>query len=87
MPRLEMPSLDNSVNDSVTQSARLPRLFLMYENCFCCASALRRVKLVQCPLCCKDTLSSLLLSGDEKYSYSYDEKRGVELAFASASKA
>jgi hypothetical protein len=87
-PRLEMPSLDRSMNNSETQSTvSLPRLFLMCESCFWCASALRHIELVQCPLCNKETLSSLPLSKDEKYSYSYNEKRGVELAFASAAKA
>jgi hypothetical protein len=66
-----------------TSPISLIRTFIMCDSCFWCASGLRKVELTNCPVCNKETLSSLPVARNEKYSYSYSEKRGVEVTFSS----
>jgi hypothetical protein len=60
------------------------RLFVICDDCFWVASALnaRYSDPVACPACGKP-LSSLPISNDERYTYSYNLTRGVELDFYS----
>jgi hypothetical protein len=60
------------------------RLFVICDDCFWVASALsqRYFDPVTCPVCGK-SLSSLPISNDERYTFSYNLTRGVELDFYS----
>lgn len=60
------------------------RLFIICDDCFWVASALnaRYFDPVTCPVCGKP-LSSLPISNDERYTFSYNLIRGVELEFYS----
>jgi hypothetical protein len=74
---LEIQDVDSSVN--------LPRQFLICDFCFWAASAIstRRHDIVTCPQC--DAVVSRLPLGDkETFTFNYDERRGVELDFATA---
>jgi hypothetical protein len=61
-----------------------PRLFIMCDDCFWCASAIeiRSFDPDVCPLCEKP-LASLPISFDEAYRYIRTERRGIELEFLS----
>ncbi|HEY8140830.1 MAG TPA: hypothetical protein VIE86_07080 [Nitrososphaera sp.] len=65
-------------------SQRPSRRFLICDFCFWCASAIRnrRYDIVSCPQC-RRTISGMPLSDTETFTFSYDKKRGVEVAFAS----
>jgi len=60
------------------------RLFVICDDCFWIASALsaRYSDPVTCPTCGRP-LSSLPISIDERYTYSHNQTRGVELEFYS----
>jgi hypothetical protein len=63
------------------------RVFLICDDCFWCASALksRLVEIDCCPQCQKQ-ISSIPLADNEGYTYSYDKGHGVELDFWSSRK-
>ncbi|HEX2557223.1 MAG TPA: hypothetical protein VHK86_02775 [Nitrososphaera sp.] len=67
----------------VYSSIRLPREFLICDFCFWAASAIsaRRHDVVKCPQC-GAAISRIPLSDNERFNFSYDKKRGVELDFA-----
>ena len=67
----------------VYSSIRLPREFLICDFCFWAASAIseRRHDVVKCPHC-GAAISRIPLSDNERFNFSYDKKRGVELDFA-----
>jgi hypothetical protein len=77
-----MPPLLEVYN--VDSSQKPPQQFLICDFCFWAASAIstRRHDIVTCPQC-NATVSRLLLSDNESFTFSYDKRRGVELAFAS----
>jgi len=60
------------------------RLFIICDDCYWCASGLskRYSDLVTCPQC-NSPLSSLPISNDERYTYAYNQTRGVVLDFYS----
>jgi hypothetical protein len=74
---LEIRNIDSLV--------KLPRLFLMCDFCFWAASAIstRRRDVVTCPQCSAE-ISRIPLTEKESFTFSYDERRGVELDFATA---
>jgi hypothetical protein len=78
-----MPSLLEIYN--IESSKSLPRQFLMCDFCFWAASAIssRRHDLVSCPQCSQQ-LSRIPLGSNEQFTFSYEKKRGVELAFTTA---
>ena len=59
-----------------------PRLFLICDDCYWCASAIktRLVDLDSCPQCQKQ-ISSIPLTDNERYTYNYDKGHGVEVDF------
>jgi hypothetical protein len=59
------------------------RLFLICDRCYWCASALptRKSHNLICPEC-KESLSSLPIATGERYAFSCDAKRGVEVSFS-----
>ena len=77
-----MSSVLELYNDS---SLKLQREFLICDFCFWAASAIciRRHDVVTCPQC-KAVVSRIPVSDNERFTFSYDKKRGVELAFESA---
>lgn len=64
---------------------KLPREFLICDFCFWAASAIsiRRHDVVTCPQC-SAPISRIPLTEKESFTFSYDERRGVELDFATA---
>ena len=64
---------------------KLPREFLICDFCFWAASAIstRRHDIVTCPQC-SATVSRIPLAENESFTFSYDQRRGVELDFATA---
>jgi hypothetical protein len=62
---------------------KLPRQFLICDFCFWAASAIgtRRHDIVTCPQCAAN-LSRIPLTERESFTFSYDQRRGVELDFA-----
>jgi hypothetical protein len=71
----------------ITASQQKRRLFVICDDCFWVASAIDADKFdaTSCPLCCKH-ISSTPLADNESYSYTYDERRGVEVDFRSIRK-
>ncbi|MEW6603814.1 MAG: hypothetical protein AB1351_03890 [Thermoproteota archaeon] len=69
-------------NDSLL---RLSRQFLICDFCFWAASAIsiRRHDVLACPQCNAE-VSRIPLADNETFTFSYDNRRGVELDFASA---
>lgn len=68
-------------NDSLV---RVSRQFLICDFCFWAASAItiRRHDILTCPQCNAE-VSRIPLVDDESFTFSYDDRRGVELNFAS----
>lgn len=64
----------------------LPRQFLICDFCFWAASAIstRRHDIVTCPQC-GAAVTRIPLAYKERFTFSYDNIRGVELDFAAAS--
>lgn len=58
------------------------RLFLLCDNCYWCASAIkeRLIDIDSCPQCEKQ-VSVIPLTENERYTYKYDERHGVEVDF------
>jgi hypothetical protein len=81
--------LRNAVPQVVKSKLPIPKskLFLICDDCYWCASALkiRPVEIVTCPQCQK-VVSSIPLTDDESYTYSYDKRNGVEVDFWSQKK-
>jgi hypothetical protein len=77
-----MPTLLEIYN--IDSSKTLDRQFLMCDFCFWAASAIstRRHDIVSCPQC-SQPVSRIPLSNNEQFTYNYEQKRGVELAFTS----
>jgi len=69
--------------NSMKGSQLYERLFLICDHCYWSASALptRKSDSTVCPKC-NSTVSVLPLSTGERYAFSYDEKRGVEVSFS-----
>lgn len=67
----------------VDSSLELPRQFLICDFCFWAASAIgtRKRDIVACPKC-DAKVSRIPLSDNESFTFSYSERRGVELDFA-----
>lgn len=64
---------------------KLQREFLICDFCFWAASAIstRRHDIVACPQC-SAVVSRIPLTEKESFTFSYDQRRGVELDFATA---
>ena len=58
------------------------KLFLICDNCYWCASAIktRLIDIDSCPKCEKQ-VSAIPLTDNERYTYNYDERHGVEVDF------
>ncbi|HKU48910.1 MAG TPA: hypothetical protein VJP79_03075 [Nitrososphaera sp.] len=71
--------------ESSSQSPPLPRQFLICDYCFWAASAIgsRRREVVTCPKC-EQQLSKIPLGNNERFTFSREKERGVELSFTSA---
>ncbi|MGI0036752.1 MAG: hypothetical protein ACRD99_00150 [Nitrososphaera sp.] len=69
---------------NINSSKRLPRLFLICDFCFWAASAtsIRRHDVASCPQC-DHPLSRIPLGDSESFTFNYEKRRGVELAFSS----
>lgn len=78
-------SMSDVIQVITTQHKR--RLFVICDECFWVASALDADKFdaTSCPLCNK-RISCTPLTDNESYSYTYDERRGVEVDFRSIRK-
>ena len=78
----EMASVLEIYNRNSSQS--LPRQFLICDYCFWAASAIRsrRHDVVTCPQCYQP-LSRIPLGETESFTFNYEKRRGVELAFSS----
>lgn len=74
---------------SIDQTLPSPKtkLFLICDDCYWCASALktRIVEIVSCPQCQK-LVSSIPLTDTESYTYNYDKGHGVQVDFWSPKK-
>jgi hypothetical protein len=64
---------------------KLSREFLICDFCFWAASAIstRRHDVVTCPQC-NAAISRIPLAEKESFTFSYDQRRGVELDFTTA---
>jgi hypothetical protein len=64
---------------------KLSRQFLICDFCFWAASAvaMRRHDIINCPQCNAE-ISRIPLADNERFTFSYDRKRGVELDFVSS---
>lgn len=71
----------------ITGSQQKRRLFVICDECFWVASAIDADKFdaTSCPLCNR-RISSMSLAENESYSYTYNERRGVEVDFRSIRK-
>jgi hypothetical protein len=69
---------------NVDSSQRIPRHFLICDFCFWAASAtsFRRHDIVSCPQC-EQLISRIPLGDNESFTFTFENKRGVELAFSS----
>ena len=78
----EMASLLEVYNVDSSQTA--PRQFLICDFCFWAASAIstRRHDVVSCPQC-EQPVSRIPLGDSESFTFTYEKRRGVELAFTS----
>jgi hypothetical protein len=74
---LEILNIDNS--------SKLSRQFLICDSCFWAATAIttRRHNVMTCAQC-DAVLSCIPLADNESFTFTYDNKRGVELDFAAA---
>jgi hypothetical protein len=75
--------LDAAVITTTSTAAEFkPRLFIICDDCFWCASAINiwMRDIDTCPQCGK-TVSSLPLCTNEAYRYNYTLGRGIELEF------
>jgi hypothetical protein len=70
---------------NVDSLLKLPRQFLICDFCFWAASAIgtRKRDVVTCPQCNAE-VSRIPLTEKESFTFSYDQRRGVELDFATA---
>jgi hypothetical protein len=70
---------------SVDSSQRLPREFLICDDCYWAASAIstRRYDVAACPQC-NQQVSRIPLGDKETFTISFGKGRGVELAFTSS---
>lgn len=70
---------------NIDSSLKLPHEFLICDFCFWAASAIstRRHDIVTCPQC-DAVVSRIPLTENESFTFSYDQRRGVELDFATA---
>jgi len=66
----------------ISSTLKLPRQFLICDFCFWAASAIstRRHDIVTCPRCTAN-LSRIPLTERESFTFSYNQRRGVELDF------
>ena len=64
---------------------KLSRQFLICDFCFWAASAIstRRHDVLTCPQC-RAEVSRIPLADNESFTFSYDNRRGVELDFAAS---
>lgn len=70
---------------NINYSLKLPRQFLICDFCFWAASAIstRKHDVMTCPQC-GAIVSRIPLACNERFTFSYDNMRGVELDFAVA---
>jgi hypothetical protein len=66
----------------VSKAALQPSIFILCESCRWCATYLDKTKVKdRCTICSSSLLSSFPIMPDESFTFSYDEKRGVEMDF------
>ena len=59
-----------------------PSIFVLCDSCHWCASYLDKSRVKdKCTSCSSSTLSSFPVMPDESFTFSYDEKRGIEMDF------
>ncbi|MER3408054.1 MAG: hypothetical protein C4292_04710 [Nitrososphaera sp.] len=59
-----------------------PSIFVLCESCRWCATFLDKSRAVnRCALCQSQMLSSFPIMPDESFTFSYDEKHGIEMDF------
>lgn len=70
---------------NIESSLKLPRQFLICDFCFWAASAIstRKHDVMTCPQC-STVVSHIPLAYNERFTFNYDNMRGVELDFAAA---
>jgi hypothetical protein len=58
-------------------------IFALYETCYWCATYFdkSRVPTNKCLICENNIISTFPILPNEKFTFSYNEKRGVELEF------
>lgn len=65
---------------------RQSRMLALCESCFWTVSVLdkRKCESTLCPSCHKKSVVLIPLAGNESFVYSFSDKRGLELSFASS---
>jgi hypothetical protein len=66
----------------VSKTTPQPSIFILCEACRWCATYLDKTKAKdRCIVCFSAVLSSFPIMPDESFTFSYDEKHGVEMDF------
>jgi hypothetical protein len=66
-----------------------PSIFVLCDSCRWCATYLDKSRARdsdRCPSCASSALSSFPVMPDESFTFSYDEKRGIEMDFGRRTK-
>ncbi|MGI0005105.1 MAG: hypothetical protein ACREAI_01730 [Nitrososphaera sp.] len=59
-----------------------PSIFVLCDSCRWCATYMDKSRARdRCPSCSSSALSSFPVMPDESFTFSYDEKRGIEMDF------
>jgi hypothetical protein len=58
------------------------RFFGLCESCYWTATILREIEHYQCPICHNKEISLMPISKDEKYEYSIEPKKGLQIKFS-----
>jgi hypothetical protein len=66
----------------MAKAVLVPSIFVLCDSCRWCATYLDKSKASdRCAVCSSSALSSFPVMPDESFTFSYDEKRGVEMDF------
>ena len=83
-------SLISKTRDNI-QSSSYPPIFVLCDACLWCATYFDKSRIPaenKCPQCNanNDELTSLPIASNESFTYSYNDRRGIELEFKPRSK-
>jgi hypothetical protein len=57
------------------------RLFALCESCYWTATIFMKIKSYHCPVCHSSEVALIPLSSDEKYEYSLEPRKGLQISF------